>query len=187
MDGDGRRDSELDGEIGGGEIDGAAGDGEIDGAAGDGAGVAATYDHTQTATHAIVALAAVSAAFLISVQVSTGDLDVVLLMAVFLSIAGVIMFAFNQLRVTVVDEEVVARFRWGWPERRYPLAEVHRADVVRNKWWYGFGIRLTPHGWMYSVWGLDAVQLNFHDGEAFRIGTDEPELLAAALGRDTDG
>jgi len=35
-------------------------------------------------------------------------------------------------------------------------------------------------GWMYNVWGLDAVELNLTSGKVFRIGTDEPaELLAA--------
>ena len=52
---------------------------------------------------------------------------------------------------------------------------------VRNKWWYGWGIRKIPKGWMYNVWGLDAVELEMESGKVFRIGTDEPDQLLGAL------
>ena len=52
---------------------------------------------------------------------------------------------------------------------------------VRNRWWWGFGIRWTPHGWMWNISGLDAVELTYHNGKKFRIGTDEPEALLEAL------
>jgi len=52
---------------------------------------------------------------------------------------------------------------------------------VRNKWWYGLGIRLTPHGWLYNVSGLDAIEIVRRSGKTFRVGTDEPKALAAAL------
>jgi hypothetical protein len=146
-----------------------------------------TYDHSQTANHAVTAFVVLSIMLLISIVIGAGGTGALLVVVAFLVFVGVIMFAFNKMHVTVDDDEVYVRFRWGWPERRYALGEVHRIDVVRNKWWYGFGIRLTPHGWMYNVWGLDAVQLNFHDGKAFRIGSDEPARLAAALGHDPAG
>jgi len=52
---------------------------------------------------------------------------------------------------------------------------------VRNKWWYGLGIRLTPHGWLYIVSGLDAVEIVRISGKKFRVGTDEPQALVTAL------
>jgi hypothetical protein len=52
---------------------------------------------------------------------------------------------------------------------------------VRNKWYYGWGVRGIPGGWMYNVWGLDAVELELASGKKFRIGTNEPEELVAAL------
>jgi hypothetical protein len=145
------------------------------------AGDGTTYEHTQTANHAVTAFVVLSLLFSASVVIGTGDAVAILLVVAFLAFVGFIMVAFNKMQVIVDDQQVVVHFRWGWPERRYSLADVHRVDVVRNKWWYGFGIRLTPHGWMYNVWGLDAVQLNFDDGKAFRIGSDDPINLAAAL------
>jgi hypothetical protein len=57
------------------------------------------------------------------------------------------------------------------------------ARIVRNRWWYGFGIRLIPHGSLWIVWGLDAVELNLVTGKVLRIGTDEPGALLAAIAR----
>ena len=51
----------------------------------------------------------------------------------------------------------------------------------RNSWWYGWGIRLTPHGWMWNISGLDAVELTYRNGKKFRIGTDELEMLLGVL------
>jgi len=49
---------------------------------------------------------------------------------------------------------------------------------VRNQWWWGWGIRLIPGGWLYNVSGLDAVELKMKNGRIFRIGTDEAQRLA---------
>ncbi len=88
---------------------------------------------------------------------------------------------FGSLTVTVDDETVVATFGPGWPRKTVPLTLVRGARPVRNRWWYGWGIRYTPHGWLYNVSGLDAVELEMPGGRSLRIGTDEPERLAAAI------
>jgi plasmid stabilization system protein ParE len=46
---------------------------------------------------------------------------------------------------------------------------------------YGWGIRLTPSGWMFNVSGLDAVELTLRSGKRFRIGTDDPRDVIQAL------
>jgi hypothetical protein len=52
---------------------------------------------------------------------------------------------------------------------------------VRNHWWNGFGIRMTTGFRLYNVSGLDAVELRLRSNETRRIGTDDPQGLAAAL------
>jgi hypothetical protein len=34
---------------------------------------------------------------------------------------------------------------------------------------------------MYNVWGLDAVEVELSSGKVFRIGTNDPENLLAAI------
>ena len=88
---------------------------------------------------------------------------------------------FGSLTVSVDDETIVASFGPGWPRKTVPLTLVRGARPVRNRWWYGWGIRYTPHGWLYNVSGLDAVELEMLGGRTLRIGTDEPERLVAAI------
>jgi len=52
---------------------------------------------------------------------------------------------------------------------------------VKNPWYYGWGIRFTPHGWLYNVSGLHAVEIELKNGKKYRIGTDVPENLEKAI------
>jgi hypothetical protein len=53
--------------------------------------------------------------------------------------------------------------------------------VVKNPWYYGWGIRLIPGGWLYNVSGFWAVELQMKNGKRYRIGTDDAEGLAKSL------
>lgn len=52
---------------------------------------------------------------------------------------------------------------------------------MKNPWYYGWGIRLPPHGWLFNVSGLDAVEIELAFGRTFRVGTDRPGELAEAI------
>jgi len=90
---------------------------------------------------------------------------------------------FYRLVVEVDAHAIRLAFGIGLVRRSIPVGDVVSAEPVRNRWWYGWGIRLTPRGWMWNVSGLDAVELTYRDGNHFRIGTDEPDELARAIRR----
>jgi hypothetical protein len=85
------------------------------------------------------------------------------------------------LAVEVDAQAVRCRFGIGLISRTVPLDDIVGATKVRNKWYYGWGIRFVPGGWMFNVSGLDAVELQLKNGRCFRIGTDEPDALATAI------
>ncbi len=119
------------------------------------------------------------------VGIAAGDeLDVgrwaFLALAVLLVVTGLVI---ARLTVTVGEHAVTASFGWGWPSRRIELDEINTACAVRNSWWHGWGIRKVSHGWMYNNAGRDAIALTLRSGKAFRIGTDQPGELLAALER----
>lgn len=59
-----------------------------------------------------------------------------------------------------MDEEFVRlRFDIGWIEKKINLADVNGQRIIRNKWYYGWGIRYTPHGVLYNVSGLETVEV----------------------------
>lgn len=90
---------------------------------------------------------------------------------------------FTSLVVEVNDERVWLGFGPGLVQRTFPLDTIRHAQAVRNPWYYGWGIRIIPGGWMWNVSGLDAVELELRNGRRFRIGTDEPEELADTIRR----
>ena len=92
-----------------------------------------------------------------------------------------ILALFHNLTVTIDEEHLRISFGIGLIRKRFPLDQIESCQPVRNSWLYGWGIRLTPRGWLYNVSGLDAVELKMKSGKTCRIGTDEPEVLAAAV------
>jgi len=94
---------------------------------------------------------------------------------------GIAFLLFYRLRVTVEPDAIRAVFGIGLVRKKVPMADIVRADVVRTRVWWGYGIHWTPSGWLYNVAGRYAVRLEVQAGRAVMIGTDEPEALKAAI------
>ncbi len=89
------------------------------------------------------------------------------------------------LTLEVDDRAVRLRFGLGVVRKSFTSADVASCRPVRNKWYWGWGIRLIPtagfegrHCWLYLVSGLDAVEPPMTDGRTFRICTDGPHRLS---------
>ncbi len=101
---------------------------------------------------------------------------------IILAALAVSLLLFSILTVEVDGEEVSVRFGVGLIRKRFPLSEIESHSAVRNPWYYGWGLRRTPIGWLYNVSGLEAVEITMKDGRKVRIGTDDPAGLDAAIG-----
>lgn len=101
---------------------------------------------------------------------------------IILAALAVSLLLFSILTVKVDGEEVSVRFGVGLIRKRFPLSEIESHSAVRNPWYYGWGLRRTPIGWLYNVSGLEAVEITLKDGRKIRIGTDDPTGLDAAIG-----
>jgi hypothetical protein len=99
------------------------------------------------------------------------------------AIFTVLAMLFGWLKVTVDDRRITARFGPGLVFKRFDVHEVASAEAVRNSPWWGWGIKLTKHGWLFNVSGLDAVELTMRNGRRYRIGTDDPRGLTRAVQR----
>jgi hypothetical protein len=135
------------------------------------------YRHTQPGTLVLAALA-VPVVVIACVSALVGLEPVSLLVAVILLACALL---FGSLGVEVTGAELCLWFGVGLIRRRFPLAEIRRATRVRNRWYWGWGIRRMPRGWLYNVSGLEAVEIEMADGRIHRVGTDRPEELLAAL------
>ena len=135
------------------------------------------YDHTQpgTVTRAICLLMMLWM-LVFAIFASWGAYIVV-------GVLDVLLAFFHSLRVRIDDHSVELSFGIGLLKKSIPLDTIQTCTSVRNSLIHGFGIRKVPGGWMWNVSGLDSVQLAFADGKHFRIGTDEPAALEAAINR----
>ena len=138
-----------------------------------------SYRHTQVGRTTIAVLAiAWAAALWWSIQASH------LIGVTITVLVGCLLVLFSTLTVSVQDQAVGVSFGPGLIRRRIPLSRIRDVRVVRTPWYYGWGIRLTPSGWLWNVSGLGGVEVQFDDGHRFRIGSDEPEKLAEVLLRE---
>ena len=88
---------------------------------------------------------------------------------------------FSSLTVQVSNGVLQSHFRFNFWMKRVPLTRVTEAEVTESSAWEGWGIRMTSRGMLYNVWGTKAVEVRLQSGERFRLGTDEPGALAAAI------
>jgi hypothetical protein len=144
-----------------------------------------TYRHTQRGLlvwTVLVVVAVVEALAMLAWYLADGPSAELLIVALafVLLLIGVYVLA-GSLTVTVDRDQLRMALGTGLIRRSIPLSKIDDCRPVRNSWWYGWGIRLTPRGWLWNVSGFDAVELTYVSGKRFRIGTDEPQLLSDAI------
>ncbi len=88
---------------------------------------------------------------------------------------------FYRLQVIGDDSDLKVRFGIGLIKTSFKWEDFESCKPVRNKWYFGWGIRRLSRGWMYNVSGLDAVEIAMKNGRVYRVGTDEPESLCNVI------
>jgi hypothetical protein len=75
------------------------------------------------------------------------------------------------------------KFGYGIFKKRFKIKEIASVKIVRNKWYYGWGIRFwwKPRMIIYNISGYDAVEIKLKNKRIYRIGTDEPKKLEQAI------
>ncbi|MDE2807830.1 MAG: hypothetical protein OXN90_05370 [Gemmatimonadota bacterium] len=136
-----------------------------------------TYRHTQFGTVIVVTTAAIIPLAALPAWLA----GIATAAWLILGSMVVVLSLFASLTVEIDAEHLRIRFGIGLIRKRFPLDQIDTCRPVSNPWIYGWGIRLTPHGWLYNVSGQEAVELKMKSGKTCRIGTDEPEVLTAAL------
>ena len=138
------------------------------------------YGHTQIGRVIIWSLLVGAVLFALGATFESSPHRVTLLLACMLLI---ILALFYKLTIRINNESLCASFGIGVIRKRVPTAEIAGCQPIRIRWWNGWGIHLTPYGWLYNVSGLDAVAITLRNGRKFALGTDDPHGLTAAIRR----
>jgi hypothetical protein len=139
------------------------------------------YEHTQHATLIKNIMRTMILLCLIIAGVNQFVTPAALSLYGIILIFAVLTWLFGSLTIEVHVEELCHYFGPGFWKKTYLLSDIESVEQVRNSWIFGWGIRLTPHGWLYNVSGLDAVQVQLRSGRKFRIGTDDPQGVISAI------
>lgn len=137
----------------------------------------AEYKHTQIG-YLILIVFGIAILFLIYLAIVTRfDLITSVVLIVLLICSGL----FATLTVKVNDALIELQFGPGVIRKKFSLKDISVCRVVKNPWYYGWGIHFIPWGWLFNVSGFSAVEFEMKNGRRYRIGTDDPEGLAKAI------
>lgn len=98
-----------------------------------------------------------------------------------LGLAVIVGLLFGSLTIVVDDQALSFHFGVGLIRKRIALSDIRAREAAVTPWYFGWGIRVYPGGWLYNVSGTRSVELWRTDGSRLRVGTDEPEAVLKAL------
>lgn len=147
-----------------------------------------TYKHTQVGYLMLVVMLATLVLFVwlyVSASAEPVSADsgpnfaITAIMAFILFILG----SFTTLTVSLDENCLRIKFGYGIFVRMFPLHQIASVQSVKNRWYYGWGVKvwLWPYMWIYTVSGFNAVEIIMKNGKIYRIGTDSPGKLEAAI------
>lgn len=137
------------------------------------------YNHTQTGKLMLFVIAFVIVLFTIVLSQTGFFLPAILIMILII----IIISSFTNLNVKIDEKHIKLKFGYGLFQKKFPLKEIVSAKTAKNKWYYGWGIKVwfAPYMWIYNVSGFDAVEIRTKNKKIYRIGTDEPKKLEQAI------
>jgi hypothetical protein len=94
-----------------------------------------------------------------------------------------ILASFTTLTTSIDENCLRVKFGYGIFAKKFALNQIASVQIVKNHWYYGWGVKVWfwPYMWIYSVSGFDAVEIIMRNGKIYRIGTDIPSELEAAI------
>lgn len=136
------------------------------------------YEHTQRGTLIIGAVSAAIILILVTTYLSGIEWVAIIVLGIMVFVLAIC----STLTVSAGGDTLRIQFGpVGLIRKSWPISEIASVTTVTNPWYYGWGIRWTPHGCLYNVSGRGAVEVLLFSGMTFRIGTDEPEALKNAI------
>jgi hypothetical protein len=86
-----------------------------------------------------------------------------------------IYLLFYGLTIKLTTDSIRVSFGIGIISRRIQLGQIKTLEIVKNPWYYGWGIRFIPKGMLYNISGSGGIELTFtHTHRVVRIGTKDP-------------
>ena len=93
------------------------------------------------------------------------------------------LLLFFQMKTSVNSQKIQISYGIGLIKKTIRINEIENIIIVRNKWYYGIGIRMLKNGWLYNIQGLNAIELKMKNSKSIiRIGTADGKKLKKEIG-----
>ena len=92
-----------------------------------------------------------------------------------------LLYTFRSMTVSLDEHHINIVFGDWLSIKQIKLAYIQSVEAKRMCPLSGWGVHFVGDGWLYNVFGLDAVRISMKSGKIIYIGTDEPQVLAAAI------
>jgi hypothetical protein len=144
------------------------------------------YKHTQfgASTLTIFVAAGILTAAVVSSMLAEDRLFVafVVIAAYFIIVA--LFYAFT---VEISEEKLKFWFGIGGIRKAYSLEKIRSTKEVVNPWYYLWGIKSIPGGWLYAIGPGTAVEIVFKNSKVIRLGSNQPKELKQAIDKAITG
>jgi hypothetical protein len=95
-----------------------------------------------------------------------------------LVLAGMVLM--SGMKTTVTGGSLTIRIGPVLTGKTIPVSEISGIQKTEIPW-YSSGIKKIRGGWLFSVNGSPALEINLRSGKRFIVGTDDPDGLARAI------
>jgi hypothetical protein len=139
-----------------------------------------SYRHTQFGAWTMLILLLVGA-FIVPVvlsMLSNGQQAVALVTVILYCLVLALFYA---LTVEVSEGKLSFWFGIGIIRKSYSFEEIQAVTEVKSPWYYLWGIKSIPDGWLYAIAPGTALEIVLKSGKKIRIGTNEPQELKQAI------
>jgi hypothetical protein len=144
------------------------------------------YTHVGIVTILMILIAASFTAFMFDSGLKTAEgQDAIILKVTGLVVAGVFVLAlasFYSFTIQIADGKLTFWFGLGLGKKSFSIEGIRSVGTVKNPWYYFWGIKSIPGGWLYSIApGGRAIELIFKDSRKIRLGTNRSEEIKKRL------
>jgi hypothetical protein len=143
------------------------------------------YKKTQFGTLTIIILLVVG---LLIVPIIWSMIDEGRLLAAIVTIALYlpVLALFYALTVQISDGKLKFWFGIGLVSKTYSLNEIQSTKEVKDPWYYLWGVKSIPGGWLYAIAPGHALEIVFKNGKIVHLGTNQSKELKKAIDAATD-
>jgi hypothetical protein len=92
-----------------------------------------------------------------------------------------VLALFYALTIELTEGKLSFWFGIGIIRKSYSFEEIQAVTEVESPWYYLWGIKSIPDGWLYAIAPGTALEIVLKSGKKIRLGTNEPQELKQAI------